>query len=349
MKQRLSILFICHGNICRSPMAEFIFKDMLRRQNLEGRFLVESAGTSSEEEGNPVYPPARRILERHGLDCAGKRARRIEPEDYDKFDFLLCAESYNIRNLKRFFPNDIQHKIHRLLDFTDSPRDISDPWYSGNFQLVFDEITEGCRALLHYLLKEYPQLAQGQAETRKKRPGAIIDLDGFLLDSLKAWHRLDRDFLEKHGLYNEENMHAMTNASTIAFAADYMVAHHFPGTRQDVINEITSMIEDAYHNTAALFPGALDFLQTLKDNGYSLVLLTAAPEKMAMAALQRTGAAPFFDAFVCNADKHAEQPFLDALAAIGTSIDCTTVYDDQPWVRETAARLGFKTSQTFTM
>jgi protein-tyrosine phosphatase len=148
---QIKVLMICHGNICRSPMAEFIFKDMVAREGLSNRFLIESAATSTEEIGNPVYPPARRELERHGLSCQGKTARQVRQRDYKTFDYLLCAEQYNIRNLRWIIPSDPEHKIHRLLDYSSRPRDISDPWYSGNFQLAYQDITEGCQAFLEYL------------------------------------------------------------------------------------------------------------------------------------------------------------------------------------------------------
>ena len=146
----IKILFICHGNICRSPMCEFVFKNMVKQEGLAQYFEIESAATSTEEIGNPVYPPAKRELAAHGLSCEGKRARQMSKRDYEYFDYILVAENYNIRNLKWIIGEDKERKVRRLLDFTENPRDISDPWYHGDFQKTYGEIMEGCEAFLNY-------------------------------------------------------------------------------------------------------------------------------------------------------------------------------------------------------
>ncbi len=150
----IKILFICHGNICRSPMAEFIFRDMVAKRGLAAEFSIASAATSREEIGNPVYPPAKRKLKEHGIDPAGKTARQMTAQDYKDYDYLLAAERYNIRNMERITGGDPQHKIFRLLDFSDRPRDIADPWYTGDFDEAWDDIVEGCQAFLKWLEKE---------------------------------------------------------------------------------------------------------------------------------------------------------------------------------------------------
>ncbi len=151
-----NILFVCHGNICRSPMAEFVMKDMVKRQGREDEFYIASCATSTEEiwrgVGNPVYPPARRELAQHGIDCGGKRAVQITPEDYDKYDIILCMDSNNIRNIKRIIPMDPQHKIHKLMDFVGGG-DVADPWYTDDFETTYRDVYAGCRALLEYLDK----------------------------------------------------------------------------------------------------------------------------------------------------------------------------------------------------
>ena len=150
----IRILFVCHGNICRSSMAEFIFRDMVEKRGLGDEFFVASAATSREEIGNPVYPPAKRKLKEHGIDPAGKTARQMTAQDYKDYDYLLAAERYNIRNMERITGGDPQHKIFRLLDFSDRPRDIADPWYTGDFDEAWDDIVEGCQAFLKWLEKE---------------------------------------------------------------------------------------------------------------------------------------------------------------------------------------------------
>ena len=135
-------------------MAEFIFRDMVDKRGLGAQFFVASAATSREEIGNPVYPPAKRKLKEHGIDPAGKTARQMTAGDYRDFDYLLAAERYNIRNMERITGGDPEHKIYRLLDFSDRPRDIADPWYTGDFDEAWDDIVEGCQAFLAWLKKE---------------------------------------------------------------------------------------------------------------------------------------------------------------------------------------------------
>ena len=144
----INVLFVCHGNICRSPMGEFILKDMVAKRGIADKFYIESAATSTEEIGNPVYPPARNKLRSHGIDPSGKTARQITRADYKKFDYIFCADSYNIKNALRIFGGDPENKVCRLLDLTDRPRDIADPWYTGNFDITWDDIAEGCEAFL---------------------------------------------------------------------------------------------------------------------------------------------------------------------------------------------------------
>ena len=150
MKKEKDILFICHGNICRSPMAEFVMKDLVKRAGLEDRIHVASAATSAEEIGNPVYPPARRELAKHGLSCAGKTARRMTAGDYDAYDYLVYMEGYNLRNMLRIV-DDPDGKMRSLMSFAGSNEDIEDPWYSGNFSGVYAQIERGCRGLLEEL------------------------------------------------------------------------------------------------------------------------------------------------------------------------------------------------------
>ena len=142
------ILFVCHGNICRSPMAEFILKDMIKKKGLENNFEVASAATSSEEIGNSVYPPARKILAEHGICCDGKTARRITQADYSYYDLIVGMDSANMYNMKRFW-NDTDKKIkHILIDFAKINHDVADPWYTDDFKQTYDDLILGCQAML---------------------------------------------------------------------------------------------------------------------------------------------------------------------------------------------------------
>ncbi len=145
------ILFICHGNICRSPMAEFIMKDLVKKAALESRFQIESAATSTEEIGNPVYPPARRKLAEHGIDCVGKTARQLTSSDYDRYDLLIGMDRANLRNMHRICGGDPDGKLHLLMDFTDRPGEVTDPWYTGDFETTWQDVLAGCIGLLEQL------------------------------------------------------------------------------------------------------------------------------------------------------------------------------------------------------
>ena len=145
------ILFVCHGNICRSPMAEFIMKDIINKRNIRHDFYIESCALSNEEIGNPIDYRARRILDAHNIPYEHRRARRINRDDYDKFDYIIYMDEENRYLLNYVYPNDNEHKIYRLLDFSSYPRDVIDPWYSGNFLRAYNDILEGIEGLLKHL------------------------------------------------------------------------------------------------------------------------------------------------------------------------------------------------------
>ena len=145
------ILFVCLGNICRSPMAEFVMKKLVKDAGREDEFEIASAGTSSEELGNPVYPPARRELAKHGISCAGHAARQMTRSDYDYYDYLVGMEPWNIRGMTRIAGGDPDGKIRLLMSFAGSNEAIDDPWYTGRFAEVYDQIERGCRAMLEQL------------------------------------------------------------------------------------------------------------------------------------------------------------------------------------------------------
>lgn len=150
----IRILFVCLGNICRSPMAEFVLKDMVKKAGLSSGFHIESAAVSAEELGNPVYPPARRELAAHGISCQGKTARLMTRADYDRFDLLVCMDSANLRRMERICGGDPQGKMSRLLDHTAYPGDVADPWYTGDFSRTWQDVEAGCRALLEKLCEK---------------------------------------------------------------------------------------------------------------------------------------------------------------------------------------------------
>ena len=145
------ILFVCLGNICRSPMAEFLMKDMVKQRGIEKEFLIESAGTSNEEEGNPVHIGTKNKLKEFGISTEGKFARQMNKEDYQTYDYIVAMETRNIDGILNIIKKDYYHKIYRLLDFSLNPRDIRDPWYTGNFEDKYQDIKEGIEYFLKYL------------------------------------------------------------------------------------------------------------------------------------------------------------------------------------------------------
>ena len=147
----IKVLFVCLGNICRSPMAEFIFKDMVKKCGLEKDFFIDSAATSFEEVGNVLYYGAQDKLDEKGIPYTNHKARRITEEDYKRFDYIIGMEERNISNIKRIVGKDVDNKVFRLLDFSNNPRDISDPWYTGNFEVAYNDIVEGLESFLEFI------------------------------------------------------------------------------------------------------------------------------------------------------------------------------------------------------
>lgn len=156
MVNMIKILFVCHGNICRSPMAEFVMKDYVEKAGLSNLFYIESAATSSEEiymgVGNAVYPPAKAELARHGISCDGKRARKVETKDFERFDMVIAMDDRNFENLKRNFPGN-EEKLSLLMEYTGERRSIADPWYTRDFESTFNDVSKACKGLLEYILK----------------------------------------------------------------------------------------------------------------------------------------------------------------------------------------------------
>ena len=152
---KMRILFVCHGNICRSPMAEFVMKHLVAEAGLSDQFEIASAATSTEEIGNAVYPPARRKLAEHGIGCEGKTARQMTRDDYRYYDKVVAMDRNNLRNLRRMFGDDTEHKISLLMDHTRRPGDVADPWYTGDFEATWRDVLEGCRGLLDEMATDF--------------------------------------------------------------------------------------------------------------------------------------------------------------------------------------------------
>ena len=145
------ILFVCHGNICRSPMAEFVMKHLVEERGLQDQLEIASAATSTEEIGNPVYPPAQRKLAEHGINCEGKRARVMTREDFNYYDHIVVMDNENLQSIKWLFGKDKDHKVRLLMDYTDRPGEVADPWYTGDFEATRRDVLEGCEGLLEYV------------------------------------------------------------------------------------------------------------------------------------------------------------------------------------------------------
>ena len=142
------ILFVCHGNICRSPMAEFVMKKLVKDNGLEREFEIASAATSREELGNPVYPPARRKLAEHGVSCSGKTARQMTRADYDYYDHIVIMDGNNAHNILYIIGDDPDRKVHLLMEYAGERRDVADPWYTSDFEATWQDVNKGCKALL---------------------------------------------------------------------------------------------------------------------------------------------------------------------------------------------------------
>ena len=155
------ILFVCHGNICRSPMAEFVMKDMVEKAGLAEEICVASAATTTEEIGNPVYPPARKKLAEHGIGCEGKTARQMRYPDYERFDLIIGMDQENLYDMRRICLGDPEGKIHLLMDYTDRPGDVADPWYTRDFEATWRDVEEGCRGLLEWLRRNNNSRSDG--------------------------------------------------------------------------------------------------------------------------------------------------------------------------------------------
>ncbi|MBR5155713.1 MAG: low molecular weight phosphotyrosine protein phosphatase [Clostridia bacterium] len=147
----VKILFVCHGNICRSPMAEFVMKDIVKKKRVASKFEIASCATSTEAIGETVYPPAKKKLAEHNISCAGKIARQMTKADYKDYDYIIAMDRNNLRNMARFAGDDPDKKVSLLMDYTNRPGDVRDPWYTGDFEETWKDILEGCLGLFERL------------------------------------------------------------------------------------------------------------------------------------------------------------------------------------------------------
>lgn len=150
----IKVLFVCHGNICRSPMGEFILKDMVKKAGIDKDFEIRSAATSTEEIGNSVYPPAKAKLAEHGISCRGKMAVQMTKADYDYYDYIIAMDKNNLRNMKKFVCDDEKKKVSLMMDYTQRRGDVADPWYTWDFETTWKDICEGCKGFLEMVLSE---------------------------------------------------------------------------------------------------------------------------------------------------------------------------------------------------
>lgn len=156
----IKIMFVCHGNICRSPMAEFIMKDLVNKRMMANKFIILSSATSYEEIGNPVHYGTKKILNSLHIDCSNKRAVKLMPSDYDKFDYFIGMDDYNIKNMIKIFNGDKDNKVNKLLEFSNSNRSVADPWYTGDFETTYNDVLSGCNDFLEYLIKKEKILSE---------------------------------------------------------------------------------------------------------------------------------------------------------------------------------------------
>ena len=147
------VLFICHGNICRSPMAEYVMQHMVEERHVAHKYHIESAATSREEIGNPVHPGTRRILDGLGISCKGKRAVQTTRQDYNHYDYIIGMDSWNMRNMSKIYGGDPDNKLYKLLEFAGSSNDVADPWYTGNFEVTYRDVKAGCEGLLNRIME----------------------------------------------------------------------------------------------------------------------------------------------------------------------------------------------------
>lgn len=267
----IKVLFVCHGNICRSPMAEFIMKKLVQDVGREAEFRIESAATSYEEIGNPVYPPARRELAAHGISCSGKTARHLEKKDYGTFDYLIGMDRMNMRNMERICGGDPERKMYRMRDFTDHPGEVDDPWYTGRFAEVYAQILEGCKGLLAKCGGEKPAPEGGKF-------AFLFDLDGTLLNTLEDIADAMNYALRSAGLptwETEKYRYMVGNGAKVL--AERAVGDH-PEMAGQVLKTYQHQYETHLRVKTRPYEGMTEALRKLAAGGNALCVLSNKPD-----------------------------------------------------------------------
>lgn len=286
----IKILFVCHGNICRSPMAEFIMKDLTAKMNLTTKFEIASAATSTEEIGNSVHPGTTRKLKEYGISTAGKYARQMTRSDYKKFDYIIGMDRYNIENILRISGGDLEGKVYKLLDFTERGGDIADPWYTGDFNRTYQDVFEGCSALLKRVMV-------------KMKKAVVFDMDGVLIDSeqlvIKSWKRV----AEKYGGPLQEHIEEVcikslgTNSEETKriFKAQFGEDFPYDAYKKEASAGYHEMVDTEGLPVKA---GVFELLNYLKKIGFRIGLASSTRTEVVIAEMKMIGAFPYFDVIV---------------------------------------------------
>ncbi len=335
----IKILFVCHGNICRSPMAEFIMKDLVSRAGLSEEFYISSAATRSEEiwngVGNPVYPPAKAKLREHGIDCMGKRAVQLTREDYGKYDYLIGMDTANVRNMHRILGADPEGRIHKLLSFAGSNRDISDPWYTGDFDTTYRDVLEGCTALLEYLMRER------RRSTAPHIPldsiGAVIfDLDGTLIDTEKYYRVFWPKALAEFGFHMSDEQALAMRSLGRPFAIRQLKDWFGEELDYQAVRSRRKILMEEYLDREGIErkPGARELLDFLRARHITTAVATASDLERTEKYLKKVGLAGCFDALISatmvKEGKPSPDIYLYACSQLGKAPESCIAVEDSP-------------------
>ena len=335
----IKILFICHGNICRSPMAEFVMKDIVARAGLSKEFDIASAATSSEEiwngVGNPVYPPAKAKLMEHGIDCSGKRAVQLTCRDYGKYDYLIGMETANIRNMFRILGADPDGKIHKLLSFAGSDRDISDPWYTGDFETTYRDVREGCTALMKYLMKQREQSAVPHIPADSVQ-AVIFDLDGTLIDTEKYYRVFWPKALSEFGYQMSDEQALAMRSLGRPFAIRQLKDWFGEELDYQAVRSRRKMLMEEYLDRVGIErkPGARELMDFLRERKITTAVATASDLERTEKYLKQVGLEGWFDSLISATMVKEGNPAPDiyryACSRLGKAPETCIAVEDSP-------------------